>query len=80
MAHRMDHTRCSHTATTSARSACRRHWLSALRTAQDAYGPTQSTYAGSVEWDAYDNAILTFALIANIDVSAAYRFVEETEI
>lgn len=76
MAYRTNHQGCSHEGTPGARRACRARFFTALRAAQHAYVVADSDSG----WNAYDELVHGFALIANMDVPAAYRFIEETEI
>jgi hypothetical protein len=74
---RIDHSGCSHSSTTSARTACRTARRNDLRTAQRGY---MDASEGTITWDEYTEMVCRVALRFNIEVHDAYPLIEESPI
>lgn len=73
MTNRMDHTDCSHEATTRARTSCRTGRRDVLRAAQRGF---MDADIEAITWDAYRELVCTVALRFNIEVRDAYELIE----
>lgn len=77
MTNRIDHTRCTHTATPSARAACRRIRRDDLATARAMFMEMEGT---GIEADEYDAFVDLVALRFGLSLDAMYDLIEHGEL